>query len=669
MAEELREFKLRNGKTFKAPKGTPPAVINATARRLMADEPLPTREPSTLESVNAAITDNPVGRVASEFGAGIGRGAAQAADFFTTGPVNAALEMAGSDTRIPTIEDTLSPATVGGFMEPGLGRDVVRTAGELVPAAAGAGAALRGAAQRIPEAVQTVGQGVTRQLGQSTAAQDVTGAVLSGVGAEVGEEVGGETGRAIGAIATPLAVPLAVSTASNTIRRIIRGSDKNIPGMNKVISDFLEVDEMPTVAQATGREGQQSVENISRNIAGGAPIVKKSRQVSAAIQKRVLDVADDISRVEGAESAGLAIQRGITGRGGFVDRFLSKSSNLWSKSDGFIPDDAQVSIGNVKSTLNNLVRDGKIGQILNNPKLSQIKDALGDTDTVDYRTLRDIRSLIGQKLGNKELISDIPRAELKQVYGALSEDIKTVARNSGDDALKAFNRANAYTRTGHQRMDNFVERITKKVDLDKIFEAVTKGGEGTRVINTFKRSLKPDEWDIVVSNVVRKLGRSTPGQQNASGDAFSVNKFLTDWNKLGKARNSLLSGTKKLDQYRESLNKIANVTETVKESARAAANPSGSGQFVTNVGIGTGTAASLATGNVPLATTILSTVAMNNAGARLMTNPRFVQWLATKTLDTTKLTPGHITALVKLAADSDIDDAAAIQTLIEELEQ
>ena len=629
--------------------------------------------PDMIDQLRQSILAAPGGSELAEFGAAVNRGTANLVDFFTTKPARAIQQLVGvqEEDRIPTVEKAFEGATKGEFLEPGLKRDILRSSGELIAPGAVGGAALRTAAKAVPAiqaGAQTIGQGVTRQLGQATAAQDVGGALLSGAGGEIGEEVGGQPGKLIGAIAAPLAPQVLKSTAGNAIKSIFRGSDKNIAGINKTIDDFAAVGDVPTVAQATGRRPLQAAENIGGRVAGGARIIKKADNLANNIQIRIKSIADDISKIEGSEQAGLAIKRGITGKGGFVDRFASKSSDLWNKSDGFIPSETQVSIKNTKSALDRLVRGGDIGDILDNTQLARVRNALSDSDVVDYQTLRDLRSSIGQKLGNNELISDIPRAELKQMYGALSEDIRTVAASQGDEAIKAFNRANNFTRTGHQRLGDFVGRITKKVEVDKIFDAVTKGGEGTKLINSFKRSLKPKEWDVVASNVIRRLGKSTAGQQNAAGDNFSTNKFLTDWNKLGKAKNALLSGSKKLNAYRADLDKIARVAEVSKESAAAAANASGSGQSLANFSLATGLVSGGITGNVPLVTAMAGTVTMNNMGARLMTNQNFVKWLAKNSTHAGKITGAQLSALVNIGKNSNIDDAMAVQSLVEELE-
>lgn len=608
------------------------------------------------------------GDVALEGMAAVNRGAAGIVDFAAT-PVNAALEFAGSDTRVPSLVSALSPATQGNFMEDGLGRDVVRSAGEVVPGALAVGGVLRAGAQSLPamgQASESIGAGALRQMGSSTAAQDAGFAALSGAGGAIGQEVGGDTGQMIGAVATPAAVALAPQMAKSALQGIFGNSKTGQSA--KVIDDFAAIGETPTVGMASGSPALQQAETVSSSVMGGGALRKKSESIAANMQKRLAEISDDLSTKEGAEAAGLEIKKGIQGKGGFLDRFRSTSSVLWNKSDSLIDESRPVSLTNTKSILDEIVRGDKVGAILDNPKLVQLKAVVDEAADIDYVTLKSLRSSIGQKIGNNELVSDIPRAELKRVYGALTQDIKAAASESSPEALKAFERANKYTRTAHDRIDDYLERISTKVEPEKIFQAVAKGGEGTQTINAVKRSLKPEEWEVVASNVVRRMGRSNSGNQTAEGDAFSVDKFVTDWDKLGSAKKALFSGSPKLDSYGDDLAKIARVASTVKQSSRQGANYSGTAQAASRIAAGTG----LATGVISASPTILGltagSIAMNTAGARLMSNPNFVKWLAQSAKIPAKNSAAAIGALSGVANQSSADDAAIIQQLVEELE-
>ena len=225
-----------------------------------------------------------------------------------------------------------------------------------------------------------------------------------------------------------------------------------------------------------------------------------------------------------------------------------------------------------------------------------------------------------------------------------------------------------HTRTGHDRIDDYLERIATKVDTDKIFNAVAKGGEGTKTINAVKRSLKPEEWDVVASNVIRRMGRANSGTQNAEGDVFSIDKFVTDWDKLGPAKKALFSGSDNLNSYYDDLSKIARVASTVKSAGKQAANYSGTAQMASRIAAGAGLAGGVATLDPVVLSVVGSSIAMNNAGARLMTNPKFVKWLAQSSRIPAENAAAAIGSLVSVANQSSADDAAIIQQLAEELE-
>jgi hypothetical protein len=665
------EITAPNGQKFEinAPDDATEDQVMAYAQQQFAskEQQAPQEQPQEKNLLQKA------GDVALEGMAGVNRGAAGLVDFATS-PINAGLELAGSNARIPSAVDALAPATAGNFMQDGLGKDITRAAGETVPAALAMGGALRAGAQALPQmgrASESVGAGALRQMGGSTAGQDAGYAALSGAGSAVGQELGGDAGAIAGAIAAPLA-PVALKEAGAKAVRSLFGGSKG--QMAKVIDDFAAIGETPTVGMATGRQGIQSAENISGSAIGGGPLRLKSEKIAQSMQSRLAGIADNISEKEGAEAAGLQIQKGISGKGGFLDKFRGKSSVLWNKSDELINKEIPVTLANTKTKLNELVRGGDIGGILDNPKLSQIKAVLDDVEQVDFETLRSLRSSIGAKLGSNELVSDIPRAELKQIYGALSEDIKVIAKESGGNALSAFERANKFTRVNHDRIDDHLQRIANKVNPDEVFKSLAKGGEGVTRINAVKRSVSPEDWEVVAANVVRRLGRSNSGGQNAvgdlaDGDAFSVQKFVTDWDKLGPARKAIFSGSDKINSYADDLAKIARTASVVKEASKKSANASGTAQALSRGAVGLGAA----TGTLSFSPTILGltagSVAMNNSGARLMSNPAFVKWLAQSGKIPTSRASSAIASLAGVANQSSLDDAAAIQQLVEEIEK
>jgi len=573
---------------------------------------------------------------------------------------------------------------IGGAVE--FGMDKAR-----IPLSGLAGLGELAAGQGIEQASQTIQSVQDRGLGKTGGDRvfEETGSPLAATSAFIAPDIvanalgfGGVSKVAGKAVVNPPRV-------SEGIKSIFRGGEEGRKAVNSTVEAFeVATGQTPTLGQATGRQTLQALESVVGKFVGGKPLRNQLDKVAEGAAQKVKSIADDISTTKGSEAAGRVIGRGITGSDGFVQRFQGKSGVLWNKVDDLIPEDMTVDLSNTKKVLDDAVRGDEFGRVLNDPKLVQIREVLNKTTKekigqvgvttsrivekpidIDYNTLKSLRSHIGRKLSSNDLLSDIPRADLKRIYGALSDDIKLASEAASPDALKAFNRANKFTKAGHTRLDDFVERVAKKVDFDKIFNSVTKGGEGSQVINAFKRSLKPGEWDVVVSNVVRRLGKNTAGRQDAFGESFSLDKFLTDYNKLGSAKKALFSGTKKTNSYAQDLEDIAKVAQRAKESSKELAGQSGTAQLVSATSVVTGVPIALLSGSTPIAASLVGLVAVNRGAAHLMSSPRFVKWLA-KSSSKTEIDMGRrIAELGVVAANADDAEARAISEYIDSMQE
>lgn len=123
------------------------AALEQSPVSQMSDEEL-------LSALGGQTIDSAVPAPIAEFASGVNRGITEGIDFFTTDAINAAANLAGSDFRVPRLTDIAQSQGVGveGFMEPGLARDIVGTAGEFAPAVVGVTSQATG----IPGAVERV---------------------------------------------------------------------------------------------------------------------------------------------------------------------------------------------------------------------------------------------------------------------------------------------------------------------------------------------------------------------------------------------------------------------------------------------------------------------------------------------------------------------------------
>ncbi len=247
-----------------------------------------------------------------------------------------------------------------------------------------------------------------------------------------------------------------------------------------------------------------------------------------------------------------------------------------------------------------------------------------------YAAVKHIRSMIGDQLSDFQLTSDVPRSKLNALYGALSDDMKQAAQNSGPQAQAAWNKANEFYKSGQDRIDTLQRVVNQNGGPEAVFNSAMAGTkDGATTLNSVMNSLSPADQKMVSAAVINRLGKATPGQQNAAGDEFSMGSFLTNWNKLSPQAKSTL-----FDRYGPSFSKdmdsIANVASNVRSGSRYLANPSGTAASAAQIGTVGAFITSALTGHPLGAGAIAAGTGVANLGARLMTNPTFVKFLAKK---------------------------------------
>lgn len=205
------------------------------------------------------------GNLGLEFASAFNRGATKLADFLTTDQINAVSQILGSEFRVPSITNMLSPATQGGFAQEGLARDVVRGAGEVIPAAVGAGATLARAGSQLPAftaATEGVLPGVLRQAGStSIAAEGALGAasgagsVLGGeAGGAIGEAVGGEQGRAIGETVGSVAGGIVAPVGAAVSAERLKTAAKNLQVDSELAKSLPSIEQLKTASRQIFKE-------------------------------------------------------------------------------------------------------------------------------------------------------------------------------------------------------------------------------------------------------------------------------------------------------------------------------------------------------------------------------------------------------------------------------
>lgn len=432
---------------------------------------------------------------------------------------------------------------------------------------------------------------------------------------------------------------------------------------------------IPAVGQGIGSRLAANV--ISKVPFFGGPVQEAAAKAIAGTGSAAERLAGGLGEAINPEQAGRAIQAGIQGfakgpapagmtaaeiiaQPTAASSFPAKSAALYDRFWSQIDPAAQVPLSNtltaLKGPLERFPTSPELGAQITNPKLQAFFKTLSPTEkeipavyssvvdqggnpilmqaaqklqsggslTVDE--LKELRSTIGRMIGEPTLVSDIPRADLKQVYGAMSEDLHGAAKAAGPQVEQAFNRANQYYKAGIERVDRLEPLLSGSPEQSfaAINRAASTGSSAdSGLLRSLQRTMPPDEWGNVGSAVIRRLGEPTAGVKSlAHGGDFSASSFVTNWNKLSDSAKDTLFGS---GSIRNALDSLVRVADAQKQVARFA-NPSGTASHT----IGAGLAGMLAEHFGSLTSHPLEAAlgALGGYGAsKALMSPGFARWL------------------------------------------
>ena len=119
-----------------------------------------------------------------------------------------------------------------------------------------------------------------------------------------------------------------------------------------------------------------------------------------------------------------------------------------------------------------------------------------------------------------------------------------------------------------QRLDE-LQTIVSRDTPERVFQAVLSGtAEGDTVAQRVISALPMRERREVAGAVLQRLGRATPGQQNAAGDAFSSETFLTNLARMSEPARKTLLGRTDLNGLLDKIGQLASVADVRREGGR-----------------------------------------------------------------------------------------------------
>jgi hypothetical protein len=442
----------------------------------------------------------------------------------------------------------------------GAGRFAER-AGEFAPSLAipgvgitsrlaeGVGGKLAGEAGRV------IGQGIGR--GVENIALPAAGSM---VGGKIGEEIGHpELGAAIGGIAGGLAGgyrgpridPETIAAATKL-------------GVKVPLAGAVEGKAIPRIAK--------TLENVPF---AGAPL-------QSSAEKAISDIGGAKSSAEAAAGATTREAAGGKAKSAINDWITGKSADnvkaAYDKAESLMQPGATVDASNARAAIADIMaRRAASGARGSGPAIGDILEGVQRPGGLTYGGLKDMRTRMGQRVDNKLLTDDWQQPEVKQLYGALSQDLESAAAHAGgSQGAAAWQRANTLAKATQSRRESLVKLVGKGGDaspeavFDNIAQLASEGAGGNRQrLAQAMRTVGAKDWQEIAGTIGARLGRDP----TIGGDT-SLQKFLTSYSKMSDAGKDMLFGRAGQGDLRQAYDEIATLGKRENQLNKLK-NPSG----------------------------------------------------------------------------------------------
>lgn len=481
------------------------------------------------------------------------------------------------------------------------------------------------------------------------------GAIGAGAGAAAGASLFDTVMNAQGRIDTrgPLAVlsdavsAFGVNAAGQKLGELIGFAAKKViggakDGAKELVDRFRALDIEPPAGAASGSRAIGQIEQMLTATPSSAATMQAQAE---KVLGQVSDAADDLAMRFGPvmtpQGAGATI---VDAAKGAAKRFGAEQERLYDEAFNLIGKDTPVPLTAVEDLLTTMQRElarapsamaDAYGPTIN--KLEQLVDDASDTGIV-FDALRQIRTAIGRQM-DEPLLSQgasLQQAGLRRIYGALTADLSAAAKAAGPGAAKKLEAADAFTRKWMENSAKLMQKIDRFDADEKAWRfAMSSARDGGTTLQKLRQQFEPEEWDVVAGTVLSRLGKATPGAQDATGEAFSVATFLTNWSKLAPEAKSALFGGERYRALVEPLNTLVEAVSSLKGMSRLS-NSSNTAHMLIGYttlmsalgGLGA-LASGVTTGDVKggaVAGAMLGVLGPK-AAAKLITSPKFVDWL------------------------------------------
>lgn len=494
-----------------------------------------------------------------------------------------------------------------------------------------------------------------RTLGDAARAGATTGAIAGfnygeGAGGSLGgAAVGAGLGAAAGAGGHRVQEALRARSAARSAtpgREVIEAADRVNAETRAQIRPIPADVAGPTVRRATGGAAQTTF--------GAAPVIRAAKEVEGQAGQAVRTLAEREGQVLSRQGAG---ERAVAGADKTIKRTKAKVDALYTKARK-LAGGQRVELPNARAQLEQ--------------EIAELADTPGGASGVEY-----FRSLVGRIEGDwpvdgvkrfrRELRDKLVKDGLRgsemetralRIADAADFDIEQGLVNAGKaEAAKAYQQASKAASERYTLIDDVLQPVLGRKGEksgEQAFGAIERLSRGDAVtLGKFMKALPKEEAGAIRASLIARLGRATKGQQDSTGEAFSLGKFLTDWNDEGispEAKGALFGG-----ELRSALDDLARVAQGTKEAQRYANFSNTAGANLFNALL-TGGPLGVAAFDVPTAAGVMAgSVTLQALVGKALASPGFARWLARMPKQKTpEAVKAHIGRLERIAANDTV---------------
>lgn len=391
-------------------------------------------------------------------------------------------------------------------------------------------------------------------------------------------------------VAAPPILSGAVKAVKAAPGAILRTADKTIGPA------FERLGIKPSAEAVGSRFVQQTANALRGTLPAANTMIKESKRVLGALGDKVNDTVRAVTNAATKSDFGdIAIKAGQR----TLQQGVATADMLYAEVDKLIPATARVAATNFKNAVDDMYTkyagDPEFSDILTSDAAVKFRDAIGEAAKrggMEYQTLVGLRTDLGRMLKARggKLLETMDAGEVKQLYGAVSDDLIDAATAFGKDAVDAATAASSHWKQFRSIIDDVVEPMIGTARNpkapEKVFDYVRSVAQETPSrLPAFGNVLNATERESIGAGIFRDMGRANSGGQNAAGDVWSANSFLTNYDNLAKNSNG-----EALDFFfptiRNTVDDVASASQGLKD-AGTTFNYSNTAGALTNIGMAT----------------------------------------------------------------------------------